>query len=84
MIGLRLDEAEFFLRWLLLRKTQVYNKQGTNSRTILGWYCYAPLTEINNNTQKQQSIIQFLRTVNIKPVQFENYDSIFQSLFDIK
>lgn len=85
IIGLDLNNAEFFIRWLLLRKAHILKKEGKGAPlNSSGWYCYVPKKKCSKEWDSQKRTLQFLRTVNIEPVPFKNYDSIYLSLFDIK
>ncbi len=83
IIGLCLDEAEFLIRWLLLTKAHIVSKGGVNK--ILGWYLYANADKDSKHSKKIRcNTLQFLRTVGIVPVEFEKYDDLYMSLFNVK
>lgn len=85
IIGLNLDDAEFFIRWLLLRKAHILKKEGKCSAPdASGWYCYVPKKKCSKDWASQNKILQFLRVVYIEPIPFKDYNSIYLSLFDIK
>ena len=74
IVGLKISSVEFGLRYLLMRRCHIY-KEIFGCPSPSGWYLYSKTEECD-----LKPVLQFMRSVGIIPVPFDNYDSIYETI----
>lgn len=77
IVGLNISRVEFSLRYFLLRRCHIF-KEIFGCPSPGGWYLY---------TKKEESdlepVLQFVKSVGIVPVSFDDYDPIYNTIIKI-